>query len=153
MHEIARDTGVAVGTLYLYFKEYVPSPTLDRLQGDWRAVTLVRDGQASLPMVLATGRRHAVKNEVKIVFGGQVVIHALVRIDDTQDPIHVDYSNIGGMATGARQEGIMKWVGEEACFCMAAPELPRPAEFESTTGSGRTPSQWQRKGPQTLSES
>jgi hypothetical protein len=84
--------------------------------------------------------------------GGQVVIHALIRIDETHDPIHVDYSNIGGMAKGTLQEGIMKWIGEEACFCMAAPGLPRPTEFESTTGSGRTLSQWRRKNPQTVSE-
>jgi uncharacterized protein (TIGR03067 family) len=125
--------------------EFVPSPTLDRLQGDWRAVALVRDGQEVPPMALATGRRHATRNEVKIVFGGQVVIHALIRIDETRDPIHVDYSNIGGMAKGTYQEGIMKWVGEEACFCMASPGTPRPTAFVSPSGSGRTLSQWRRE--------
>jgi uncharacterized protein (TIGR03067 family) len=124
--------------------EYVPSATLARLEGDWSAVALVRDGQEALPMVLGTGRRHAARNDLKIAFGGQVILHALVRIDETHDPIHVDYLNIGGYDKGTRQDGIMKWVGEEACFCMAAPGQPRPTEFESNAGSNRTLSQWRR---------
>jgi uncharacterized protein (TIGR03067 family) len=124
---------------------FVPTSTLTRLEGDWSAVALVRDGQEALPMVIATGRRLAAKNDVKITFAGQLMIHALVRIDETQDPIHVDYLNVGGYSKGAYQEGIMKWVGDDACFCMAAPGQPRPTDFESTAGSGKTLSQWRRK--------
>ena len=115
-------------------------PTIHRLQGDWSAVKLVRDGQETPSMILATGRRQATKNELKISFGGQLVIHALVRIDETQDPIHVDYYNVGGFSRGTAQQGIMKWVGDDACFCMAAPGRPRPTDFEGT--DGQTLSQW-----------
>ncbi len=121
------------------------SPTLDRLQGEWRAVALIQDGVQAQPFVVTTGRRHAEKNEVKIVFGGQLIIHALIRIDETRDPIHVDYSHIGGMSKGAYQEGILRWVGDDACFCMAASGRPRPTEFESSAGSGTTLSQWKRE--------
>jgi uncharacterized protein (TIGR03067 family) len=136
--EQPRDLGPADGAGF----EFVPSPTLARLEGNWSAVALVRDGQEALPMVLATGRRQASKNDVKIFFAGQLMIHAVVRIDETQDPIHVDYLHIGGYSKGAYQEGIMKWVGDDACFCMAAPGQTRPIDFESTAGSGRTLSQW-----------
>jgi len=34
-------------------------------------------------MMLRTGRRTAEKNAIKISFGGQVVINALVKIDET----------------------------------------------------------------------
>jgi uncharacterized protein (TIGR03067 family) len=122
--------------------DFVPSPTLARLQGDWSATRLVRDGQETPSMLLATGRRHASKNELRIFFAGQLIIHALIRIDETQNPIHVDYYNIGGMSKGSIQQGIMKWSGDDACFCMAAPGQPRPTDFESTAGSGRTLSQW-----------
>jgi len=98
-------------------------------------------------MMLATGRRSARENEVKISFGGQMLIHALIRIDESVDPVHVDYYNLGGGSKGTVQFGITKWIGGEACFCMAAPGQPRPTDFESAPGSGRTFSRWR---PETL---
>ena len=124
--------------------DFVPSPTLTLLQGHWSAVKLVRDGQEVPSMVLPTGRRQAVKNELKIFFGGQLLIDALIRIGESQSPIHIDYYNIGGFAKGTLQHGIMRWIGEDACFCMASPGQPRPDDFECAAGSGRTLSQWRR---------
>lgn len=118
-----------------------PSPTLARLQGEWTATKLVRDGQELPKMMLPTGRRSTKGNEFKITFGGQVIIHALMRVEDGADPIPVDYFMLAG-AKGAVQHGIMRWDGEEACFCVAAPGLPRPTSF--STGSGLTLSQWRR---------
>jgi uncharacterized protein (TIGR03067 family) len=125
--------------------EFVPSSTLTRLQGEWTAVRLLRDGQETPSMMLATGRRVASRNTLKIIFGGQVLIDALVKIDESQNPIHVDYCNIGGFAKGTLQRGIMQWAGDEACFCMAAPGVPRPISFDSPAGSGQTLSQWRLK--------
>src|SRR3954471_7951080 len=71
--------------------EFVESPALTKLQGEWAAVKIVRDGQELPSMMLRTGLRTAAKNEVKISFGGQTMIHALVRINENADPMHVDY--------------------------------------------------------------
>jgi uncharacterized protein (TIGR03067 family) len=122
--------------------DFVESPMLTRLQGQWTAIKIVRDGQELPKMMLHTGLRSATKNEVIISFGGQTMIHALVRLDENTDPVQIDYYNIGGMCKGAIQSGLFKWVGDEACFCMAAPGQPRPADFTSPPGSGRTLSQW-----------
>jgi len=40
------------------------------------------------------------------------------------------------------QHGIMQWIGDEACFCMAPPGEPRPQDFTSTPKSGQILSQW-----------
>jgi len=72
------------------------------------------------------------------------MIHALVRVDEHADPIHVDYYNLGGASKGTIQLGLMRWIGEDACFCMAAPGQPRPDDFTSPAGSGRTLSQWRK---------
>jgi uncharacterized protein (TIGR03067 family) len=125
--------------------EFVECPTLTRLQGQWTAVKIVRDGQELPSMMLRTGLRSATKNEIKISFGGQTMIHALVRLDEKTDPIHVDYYNLGGPCKGLIQHGLLKWVGEEACFCMAAPGHPRPGDFTCSPGSERTLSQWRLK--------
>ena len=122
--------------------EYVASPTLTRLQGRWTAVKIVRDGQELPSMMLRTGLRAATKNEIRITFGGQTMIHALVRLDARTDPMHVDYYNLDGQMKGTIQHGLMQWIGDKACFCMAAPGQARPADFTCPAGSGRTLSQW-----------
>jgi uncharacterized protein (TIGR03067 family) len=124
--------------------EYVESATLTKLQGKWKAVKIIRDGQELPSMMLRTGLRVATKNEIKISFGGQLMIHALVRINENTDPIQVDYYNIGGACEGAVQLGILKWLGDEACFCMAGPGQSRPADFTAPPGSERTVSQWRQ---------
>jgi uncharacterized protein (TIGR03067 family) len=125
--------------------EFVESPTLTKLQGEWEPVKILRDGQNLPSMMLRTGLRTAAKNEVRILFGGQMMIHALVRINEHADPMHVDYYNLDGMCKGLVQHGLFKWSGNEACFCMAAPGNVRPDDFTSASGSGRTFSQWRPK--------
>jgi uncharacterized protein (TIGR03067 family) len=125
--------------------EFVDSPTLKRLQGNWTAVKIVRDGQELPAMMLRTGLRTATRNEVKILFGGQTMIHALVRLDESTDPMHVDYFNLGGACKDSIQNGLLKWINGEPCFCMAAPGEPRPTDFTCPSGSGRTISQWRLK--------
>lgn len=125
--------------------DYVESPLMTRLQGDWAAVRIVRDGHELPAMMLGTGLRKASRNEWKISFGGQLMIQALVRLDESTDPVSVDYYNTCGTAAGTLQLGIMKWMGNDACFCMASPGQPRPCDFNCPPGSGRTLSQWRLK--------
>jgi uncharacterized protein (TIGR03067 family) len=125
--------------------EFVDSPTLSRLQGEWTCTQLVINGKKMPAMMLKSGIRVAKQNEIKISFGGQVIIQALVRIDESKDPMQVDYYNLHGAAKGQVQYGIMKWIADEACFCMAEPGKPRPGDFECTAGSGRTLSQWKKR--------
>jgi uncharacterized protein (TIGR03067 family) len=125
--------------------DLVESPTLTKLQGEWTPVKIVRDGQELPAMMLRTGLRSVEANEVKISFGGQMMIHALIRIDEITDPMHVDYFNLAGACQGANQLGIMKWIDADVCFCMAAANDPRPNDFACAAGSGRTFSQWRLK--------
>ncbi len=125
--------------------DYVATPTLTKLQGEWSAVKIVRDGQSLPSPMLRLGHRSATKNEIRITFGGQVMIHALVRLDETQQPVAVDYYNLAGACEGAIQHGLFQWNGENACFCLSAPGEPRPTDFTCAAGSQRTLSEWQPK--------
>jgi uncharacterized protein (TIGR03067 family) len=125
--------------------EHVPSPTLTKLQGEWGAVKINRDGQPLPKMMLWTARRSMSRNEVKISVGGQTIIHALVKIDEGAIPTQIDYCSMAAPCQGAIQLGLFKWDGDEACFCMGAPGGPRPADFTAPAGSGRTFSQWRLK--------
>jgi uncharacterized protein (TIGR03067 family) len=124
--------------------EYVASPMSSRLQGEWAAVKVVRDGMELPAMMLTTGRRTAKGNEIQIRFGGQVMIHALVRINEKAGPVEVDYFNLTGPVKGAIQLGIMEWRGDVVCFCMAATGQARPTDFGCEKGSGRTLSHWRK---------
>jgi len=125
--------------------DYRKSEALTKLQGLWSPVKIVRDGQELPRMMLATGVRSAIRNEVTISFGGQIMIHALVRLNDDTYPIHIDYYNLDGPAKGSIQPGVFKWMGDDACFCMAAANDSRPTDFTAPAGSGRTFSQWRKR--------
>jgi uncharacterized protein (TIGR03067 family) len=125
--------------------DHVPSPLLTQLQGEWKAVEIVRDGQKLPGFMARFATRSATKNEIRIVVAGQLMIHALVKLDSDRDPVAVDYYNLGGPAPGTIQHGILRWIDGDACFCMAAPGQPRPADFTSAPGSGSTYSRWKRK--------
>lgn len=125
--------------------EYAASPTVTKLQGDWGAVAIIRDGQQLPQMMLRTARRSMSQNEVQISVGGQTIIHASIKINESTDPIQVDYCSLGAASKGAIQLGLFKWDGAEACFCMGAPGAPRPDDLNAPAGSGRTFSQWRLK--------
>lgn len=120
------------------------TPLLRRLEGDWAAVALVRDGTPMPAEWLPFGSRTTTGNEVKVVFGGQVMVHARMKIDDRTTPMAVDYLNLSGSHTGKVSLGIMDWVGDDARFLVAVPGQPRPSSF-AAPGKGQTLSQWRRR--------
>jgi uncharacterized protein (TIGR03067 family) len=121
------------------------TPALATLQGDWLPTELIQNGQKLAESMLPWGLRTTTGNEVKVIFGGQTMVHARMRIDESQSPTAVDYLNVGRSAKGQVSFGIMKWIGEEVLICMSAPGNPRPADFSCDAGSGRTLSRWRRK--------
>ena len=93
---------------------------------------------------LAFGSRTTTGNEMKVVFGGQVMAHAKMKFDESASPIAVDYLNLGGAGKGKISLGILDWVGDEARFSIAAPGQPRPSSFEAMA-KGITLSRWRKK--------
>ena len=119
------------------------TPFLNALQGEWKPVSLVNNGQPLTPAMLAFGTRTVTGNETKIVFGGQVMVHARMRLDESQRPIAVDYLNVGkGASTVAL--GILEIDGDIVRTCTAPAGAPRPASFASAKGSGCILSEWRR---------
>ncbi len=120
------------------------TPLLKRLQGEWAPITLITNGQPLAEAMLSFGSRTMTGNETKVIFGGQVMVHAKVRIDDSTTPAGIDYLNVG---RGAKHVtlGIIDFQGDVVRFCMAPADGSRPAEFSSEKGSGRILSEWKRK--------
>jgi len=120
------------------------TPLLERLQGEWAPVALVTSGQPLAEMMLPFGTRTVSGRETKVIFGGQIMVHAKMRIDESQVPVAIDYLNVG---RGPRSVtlGILDLDGDRVRFCMAAAGAARPGEFSSEAGSGRILSEWRRK--------
>ena len=110
----------------------------EELAGEWKATTLVRDGDALPPSMLAYGKRTATANYVTVKFGPQVIVKAQYSVDRSQSPMTMDYE----LADGKRQAGIWKLENGELTTCFGTPGSARPAEFASTKGDGRTLAVW-----------
>jgi uncharacterized protein (TIGR03067 family) len=120
------------------------TPLLRRLEGRWIAVELAMDGKPMPAEWLSYGSRTATGNEMKVVFGGQTMVHAKVRVDEDATPMAVDYLHLSGRSAGHVSLGIMEWIGDEVRFLIAAPGEPRPAAFDAPAAKG-TLSRWRRK--------
>jgi uncharacterized protein (TIGR03067 family) len=121
------------------------TPLMKRLQGEWAAVEMVTDGSKMRDDWLSFGFRKTEGNETKVVFGGQTMLHAKMRIDESAKPIAVDYLNLAGASKGRVSLGILKWDGDEVTFHIAKAGKPRPSEFVSAKGGGTILSRWRRK--------
>jgi uncharacterized protein (TIGR03067 family) len=119
--------------------------THERLQGMWEPVELITSGSSMQAAFLAFGSRSHEKTEARVVFGGQTMLHAQMRFREDVHPLEVDYLNLAGRSKGTITRGLFQWNGEDAVFCVAEPGAPRPSDFSSTVGSGRTLSRWRRK--------
>lgn len=139
------ETPVADGTRVDPATFDVPmTPLLRRLEGTWIPVELVMDGKPMPAEWLAFGSRTATGNDVKVVFGGQTMVHAKVRIDERTMPMAVDYLNLHGRQAGTVTHGIAEWIGDEVRFLMAGPGGPRPTGFDAARSKG-TLSRWRRR--------
>jgi uncharacterized protein (TIGR03067 family) len=106
--------------------------------GEWTPVSLVRDGQPLDKATLKHGRRIATADEVTVKFGSQVVVQAKYAVDRSPTPMTMDYF----LAGGKTQHGIWVLEGKRLTTCFGAPGQPRPTEFASTPGDGRTLTVW-----------
>jgi uncharacterized protein (TIGR03067 family) len=122
------------------------TPMLKRLAGEWTPVRLVQHGAEMDSQWLQYGLRTTTGNEVKVVFGGQVMLEAKVRLDESAEPIAVDYLNLRGAQKGTISLGIMEWRDEDVRFLIASPGEPRPTAFVPLPATGIF-SEWRRRGP------
>jgi hypothetical protein len=115
------------------------------MAGEWTPTALVRDGEPMNDQWLAFGSRVGTGDEVKVVFGGQTMVHARVRVDESVTPVAIDYLGLSGASKGKVSFGILDWLNDELHVVMSQPGAPRPTEFTADKGSGRTLSCWKRK--------
>jgi uncharacterized protein (TIGR03067 family) len=120
------------------------TPLLRRLEGEWIPVELIMDGKPMPPEWLTFGSRVATGNEVKVLFGGQTMLHARVRVDERASPVAVDYLALSGRQKGTVTHGILEWIGDDLRIHMAGAGEPRPSTFGAPAKTA-TLSRWKRR--------
>jgi uncharacterized protein (TIGR03067 family) len=118
-----------------------------RLQGTWSMVSGAADGFPLPPSYVKDMRRVFAGNEVTVTMGGSLFLRASIVLDPTATPKRIDYHMTGGPTAGATQLGIYQITGDTVQFCFGSPNAPRPADFTSAAGDGRTLSKWVRGKP------
>lgn len=114
-----------------------------RLQGEWRAVSIVRDGHALPPRMVKDSRRLMNGVEMQVVVCGHEIIAAEAAFWPG-DPIQMDLLILRGEGMGQVIRGVLEWRGDEFRTCLGAPGGERPDGFQSPPGSGWTLSAWRR---------
>ena len=119
----------------------IVSPELERLQGQWSAISVIRNGDPLPDNFMPHGKRVCKGNHVLVTFGSPMV-NSLAKTHGERD---IDYLIQAGPMKGQNHYGIYKIEGDIATFCSAEPGQARPTDFTSEPGSGHTLTRWKRK--------
>ena len=105
-------------------------------------VSGVFGGAAMDAGMVAWCRRITRGNVTSVAAGPQVILKARFTLDRSVWPHAVDYVNLEGAQTGKAQAGIFEVTDGTLTVCMAAPGKPRPQDFTSMSGDGRSLTTW-----------
>ena len=112
------------------------------LEGEWAMVSAVLDGVAMDQAMVKWCRRITRGNVTRVVAGPQVFVNASFALDKSKQPELIDYVNLEGANKGESQAGIFELIDDSLKICMSAPGRPRPAQFSSKGGDGRSYTTW-----------
>ena len=123
--------------------ETAASGPVTELEGEWAMVSAVFNGAAMNQSMVKWCQRITRGNVTRVIAGPQVFVNASFTLDNSKKPHVIDYVNLEGASKGESQAGIFELIGDSLEICMAAPGQPRPADFSSKTGDGRSYTTWQ----------
>jgi uncharacterized protein (TIGR03067 family) len=122
--------------------EITPSGVATVLEGEWAMVAGVFNGAVMAGNMVKWCRRITRGNVTSVVAGPQVMLKATFTVNGSSNPHAIDYVNLEGTNAGKPQAGIVELNGEILNVCMSAPGDPRPLEFASKAGDGRSYTTW-----------
>lgn len=120
---------------------------LARLEGEWAMVSAERDGQRLPDTLVKNSHRTCKGGETTVMIGSQLFMKAKITVDPSKKPKAIDYLLTDGLDKGKTQLGIYELNGDTLKTCFSAPGKPRPGDFTTAAGSGRTLSVWKRAKP------
>ena len=113
-------------------------------EGEWPMVSGVMSGKAMDQSLVKWVKRVTKGNRTTVLAGPQVMMEVEFSSDSSASPMTIDYRNLAGANKGKPQYGIYDFADDLLRVCVAAPGDPRPADFASVPGDGRTLTVWKR---------
>jgi uncharacterized protein (TIGR03067 family) len=107
-------------------------------------VSGVFDGKPLAANMVAWTTRITRGDVTAVLAGPQTMLRATFTIDERKRPHAIDYVNLEGPHTRKAQAGIFDQQGDALQICMAPPGKPRPTDFASKPGDGRSFTTWRR---------
>ena len=121
-----------------------PGGPATEFEGEWSLVSAIMDGKAMDSSAVQWVKRVTKGNQTTVLAGPQTMLKVEFACDPSQSPKAIDYLNLAGANQGKTQHGIYEFHGDVLHFCVAAPGAPRPAQFQSEPGDGRTLTVWKK---------
>jgi uncharacterized protein (TIGR03067 family) len=113
-------------------------------EGEWAMEAGVLNGSAMAEHLVRWCRRITRGDVTSVVAGPRVILRARFTLDASKTPPAVDYVNLEGSNKRKSQVGIFELNRDVLRVCMSAPGKPRPADFSSKAGDGRSYTTWRR---------
>jgi len=111
---------------------------LEKFQGDWKAVSIQRDGESVAPEEELQQLTLIVKgNERLLKVGEEVRSRSTFKLDPTKKPRTIDITVTEGPLKDRTVRGIYELDGDTQKVCLSLEGDGRPKEFTSTPGSGQ----------------
>jgi uncharacterized protein (TIGR03067 family) len=124
--------------------EAAPTGAATEFEGEWSLVSAVMDGKPMEDSMVKWVKRITAGNQTTVMAGPQTMLKVEFTHDSSVTPGTIDYRVLAGSNKGKSQYGIYEFEGALLKFCLGAPSAPRPAEFESNPGDGRTLTIWKK---------
>jgi uncharacterized protein (TIGR03067 family) len=121
-----------------------PTGPATDLEGEWAMVGAVFNGVPMADDMVRWCNRVTRGNITTVLAGPQTMLRATFTLDDATTPRGVDYMNLDGPNARQPQSGIVELSGDVLKICMSPPGKPRPTEFSSKPGDGRSYTTWRR---------
>ncbi len=114
------------------------------IEGEFLMVSAVFDGKPLAPDMVKWCKRLTHGNVTRILAGPQTMLDAEFTLDPSKTPRQIDYVNRSGKNKGKKQAGIYEVSEGLLEICVGPPSGPRPTDFSSTKGDGRSYTVWRR---------
>ncbi len=114
------------------------------LEGEWAMVSSIRDGEPLDKNYVKRGRRSYKGSKTVMFFADQLYMQSSFTLDPAQQPKEIDFLNSHGPGAGKTQLGIYELEGPTLKTCLSAPGHPRPGNYKTEHGDGRTVTVWSR---------
>ena len=125
-------------------KEDASKKDLERMQGDWAAESMERDGMKLEPDDAQAYFRTVKGNSYTVHRYSKQVSAGTFRLDAMKSPRTIDFMP-DFPAKGKPILGIYRLEGDKLTLCYPAPGKERPREFSAKEGRGNTLAVWVRE--------